>query len=598
MKGEYARRTLFVGLAFATVAVAIVFQMIRLQIGPEADQLRARGQLYTKEYHTFYPARGQIMDRWGHVLAGNQIVYEIGVDLQTPNRNPETIAFTLSRVLANHPEYSRPEYYDSVFAAASREPTSGMVYAVLADFVTEQEAEEIRRWAKEYEDLYKDRPDDAERQTLRGLIVRPHLMRVYPENDLASGVVGFVNRQGEGFFGVEARYNAMLAGEPQTLPMSTDPILAEQLPDIPDGATLVLTLDREIQRMTESILDDAIEANGAGGGAILILDPRNGEILAMASTPRLDLNQYWKYGEIFPGATPFNQVVSRDYEPGSVFKVLTMSAALDSGAVQPETTFLDTGSFAIGGYYIHNWNYGAWGEQTMLGCMQHSLNVCLAWVASEMGTDIFYGYMQKFGIGRLTGVDIDGEVPGRLKIPGDVDWYDVELGTNSFGQGVAVTPLQMAAAIAAVANQGEMMTPHIVLSYVENGQQYTLPPRSLGNPISAETARTLNEMLAVSLEEESSDALVPGYRVAGKTGTASIAGPTGAYDSDLTNASFVGWGPVDDPRFLVYIWLEEPTSSPWGSVVAAPVFKQVVERLVVLLDLPPDEVRLRLLNGQ
>ncbi len=591
-RSSLVRRYQFVALFFAAAAVAIVAQMIRLQISPDAIELRSRGQLYTQELHTFFPARGEIRDRWGNVLAGNQTVYEIGVDLQTRSRNPETIAFTLSRVLSTHAEYNRPEYYDSVFTAASRQPISGTVYAVLADYVTETEVAEIRRWSQEYEQLYQDRADDKNRQTLQGLIIRPHLMRVYPEKDLASGVIGFVNRQGEGFFGVEARYNPLLAGEPQTLPMSTDPTRAQQLPAIPDGATLILTLDREIQRMAEQVLDDAIVANGAEGGSVVILDPRNGEILAMVSTPRLDLNQYWQYSDIFPGATPFNRAVSRDYEPGSVYKVLTMAGALDSGAVKPETTFLDTGSFAIGGYYIHNWNWGAWGEQNMTGCMQHSLNVCLAWVASQMGTDIFYSYMQKFGIGRLTGIDLDGEVPGRLKIPGDSDWYDVELGTNSFGQGVAVTPLQLSAAIASVANQGEMMSPHIVMAYVENGQQYTIPPRPISHPISAETAHTLTEMLAVSLEDEASDALVPGYRVAGKTGTASIAGPTGLYDSDLTNASFVGWGPVDDPRFLIYVWIEKPTSSPWGSVVAAPIFSQLAQRLVVLLNLPPDTIRL------
>lgn len=234
----------------------------------------------------------------------------------------------------------------------------------------------------------------------------------------------------------------------------------------------------------------------------------------------------------------------------------------------------------------------------MVGCMQHSLNVCLTWVAKQMGTDLFYSYMDKFSVGRLTGVDMDGEVPGHLKVPGDSDWYEVELGTNSFGQGVAVTPLQLASAISAVANHGEMMAPHILYAYVDNGQQYTIPPRVVGRPITPETAHTLSEMLAVSLEGESSVALLPGYRMSGKTGTASIATATGSYDTELTNASFVGWGPVDDPRFLIYVWLEKPTSSPWGSEVAAPVFQEVAERLVVLMNIPPDDVRLRMLNGQ
>jgi cell division protein FtsI/penicillin-binding protein 2 len=204
--------------------------------------------------------------------------------------------------------------------------------------------------------------------------------------------------------------------------------------------------------------------------------------------------------------------------------------------------------------------------------------------------------MQAFGIGHLTGIDMAGEVPGRLKVPGDGDWYDADLGTNAFGQGVSATPIQMASAIASVADDGKLMAPHIVRSMVNKGYQYDLEQRVVGTPISVHTAQTLSEMLARSLETESSDALVTGYRVAGKTGTAEIPTPYG-YTSNQTNASFVGWGPVDDPQFLVYVWLEKPKTSIWGSVVAAPVFRQVVESLVVLMDLPPDDVRHQL-HGQ
>jgi cell division protein FtsI/penicillin-binding protein 2 len=229
----------------------------------------------------------------------------------------------------------------------------------------------------------------------------------------------------------------------------------------------------------------------------------------------------------------------------------------------------------------------------MEGCLQHSLNVCLAWVASQLGTKDFYAYMNSFGIGRQTGIDLAGEASGRLKAPGDGDWYEADLGTNAFGQGVAVTPLQLAAAIASVANDGKMMTPRIVKAMVNNGYQFNTEPHVSATPIMPETAHVLNEMLATSLEEEASDALVEGYRVAGKTGTAQIPTPYG-YSETQTNASFVGWGPFDDPRFLVYVWLEKPSTSIWGSVVAAPVFKQVVEKLVVLMDIPPDAVRKQL----
>src|SRR4030042_3215640 len=226
----------------------------------------------------------------------------------------------------------------------------------------------------------------------------------------------------------------------------------------------------------------------------------------------------------------------------------------------------------------------------MQGCMAHSLNVCLTWVATQLGAGPFSQYMENFVFGRSTGIDLAGEAAGRLKLPGETDWYEAELGTNSFGQGVAVTPIQMVMAISSVANaQGEVMMPHVMRSMVREGYQYTPTPQIVGRPISAETARHLTDLLAQSLEGESSDALVEGYRVAGKTGTAEVATPTG-YSSEQTNASFVGWGPVINPRFLVYVWLEKPESSPWGSVLARACFREMVERLVVLMDIPPDEV--------
>jgi len=164
------------------------------------------------------------------------------------------------------------------------------------------------------------------------------------------------------------------------------------------------------------------------------------------------------------------------------------------------------------------------------------------------------------------------------------------LGTNAFGQGVSVTPVQMLMAVSAFANDGQMVVPRVIHAFVDRDRQYNTTVQVAGEPIKPETANTLTEMLAVSLEEEASTALVPGYRVAGKTGTAEIPTPYG-YTSNATNASFVGWGPVDDPHFSVYIWLEKPTIAPWGSVVAAPVFSEIVQRLVVLLNLPPDPIR-------
>jgi cell division protein FtsI/penicillin-binding protein 2 len=401
--------------------------------------------------------------------------------------------------------------------------------------------------------------------------------------------LGFVNQQLKGFFGVEAHFDDLLSGVEKQVWIPYDPNQAAELPTAPRGASIILTIDREIQANVERILDESVQQNGAYGGTIIVMHPKTGEILAMASQPRINLNHYDRLGDVFQEDQFFNLALA-SYEPGSVFKVVTMAAALDSGAVDPDTTFIDTGSIVVGGSQIYNWNRGSWGPQTMLGCMQHSLNVCLAWVATQIGASDFYNYMQEFGLGHQTGIELGDELPGILRLPGDSNWYESDLGTNAFGQGIAVTPIQMIMAISAVANEGKMVSPRILHAVVDRDRQYNATSQVAGTPISPETAHTLTEMLATSLEKEASTALIPGYRIAGKTGTAEIPTPYG-YTTSATNASFVGWGPVDDPQFIVYIWLTKPTSSIWGSVVAAPIFNQVVQRLVVLMGIPPDHTR-------
>jgi len=264
-----------------------------------------------------------------------------------------------------------------------------------------------------------------------------------------------------------------------------------------------------------------------------------------------------------------------------------MAAALDAGVVTPETEFVDRGVYPIDGWNIRNWNGGAWGPQTMTTCMEHSLNVCLAHVAVEkLGPTRFYNYVKAFQFGQPTGIELAREYPGLYRSPGDGKWREIDLATNSYGQGINVSPLQMLRAASAVANKGSMVTPHILRAVVNNGHQYTIENEIAGSPISPETAQTLSEMLATIINSESYTQMNPDYRVAGKTGTGTI------YDSDLTNTSFIGWGPVDDAEFMVYIWLNKPTTSPWASLVTGPIFRDAVNRLVVLMDIPPDAVRL------
>jgi len=583
MKNPHTWRYHSAQVLLAILGMGIIAQIVRIQNSPQADAIRGQAGIYSGEWRTLYPARGEIYDRRGNLLAGNQTVYEIGVDLKFV-RNPHTIALALSVQLGLD--------YTTIYNKITQPPPD-IMYLVLADFVPADKASELMHLQEVLENEPGD-SNDPDRHSLAGLGFKAHLQRSYPEGALAANVLGFVTQERRGYYGAEEKYDSLLAGVPVIRWVPTDPNRAEELPQVSPGTSLILTLDREIQAAVEDILDAAVANTGAESGVIIVMDPRNGEVLAMAATPRLNLNEYWQYGSIYPGETPFNRAISQAYEPGSVLKILTMAAALDAGAVQPQTPFLDTGVIVVGGVNIQNWDQHAWGPQDMTTCLQHSLNVCLAWVATQLGTDNFYTYMKRFGLGHTTGIDLAGESAGRLKIPGDTDWYPVDLGTNAFGQGIAVTPIQMVMAASAIANDGQMVAPHLLYAKVNNGKQYNTTPQIVGTPISPATARMLNEMLAISLEGESSIALVPGYRVAGKTGTAQIPTPQRTYTADVTNTSFVGWGPVDDPRFLVYVWLEKPKSSIWGSEVAAPVFKQVVEKLVVLMAIPPDHIRLQL----
>ena len=581
---DRSNRFSMLGAILSIFPVIIILQMVRIQANPELiKKLEDNKETLTNPFLTITPARGQIFDRRGNLIAGNRTVYEVGVELQFVE-NPVTIAQTVSALLDVD--------YEDALVRASLEPSKGAVYSRLIDNVPVEEIEKLKVVLEQMNAMYAGSKDENA-PSLSGLVYYPHLGRIYPELSLGSNILGFVNAEGDGYFGVEERFNNLLKGMSKTVRVPVDPNRAQEMPKVPDGASLILSIDREIQRVMENIIDDAVAESGSDSGTMVVIDPQTGELMALATTPRMDLNQFWKYAQVFPKDTPFNRAVSQAYEPGSVFKVITMASALDSGAVTPETVFVDTGVIEVGGAIIYNWNQGAWGPQDMQGCMQHSLNVCLAWVATQVGAEGYYPYLKKFSIGHVTGIDLAGEASGRLKEPGDSDWYAADLGTNAFGQGVSATPIQMATAISAVANKGVMMAPKIVESVVSEGYQHQIDERVLGAPISAETAHTLNELLARSLEQESSDALVTGYRIAGKTGTAEIPTPYG-YTSNQTNASFVGWGPVDDPRFLVYIWLEKPSTSPWGSVVAAPVFKRAVEELVILLNLPPDAVRRRL----
>lgn len=610
MKSLFSSRLNLVGLLMSLGFGLIVFQMVRIQTVDAGKQLQERGQQYLEVSEKLRPPRGNIYDREGILLAGNKEMYEIGLDFNYVT-DPETIARELSTLL----EMDRNKLEQ---LAKMREEDPDKQYVTVKRFVSPETLQKVQETKKRINDASEStKPKRGEvLPSMRGVVWKPMIMRTYPENSIASNVLGFYTfldpDDPHGFYGVEQQYDTLLAGPEMNVSYRVNPAELQQMPDLPQSTSLVLTIDLQIQAMLERKAQEALDANGAESVTILAMDPRTGEILGMASTPGLNLNEYWKMWKVkdeaakddkkkekaAEGGTPayqFNRAIGQTYEPGSVFKVLTMAAALDSGMVVPDTTFYDSGRLDYPGGFVTNWDGGAWGEQTMQGCMAHSLNVCLASLALDLGEKQYYEYMHAFGIGRPTQVDLAGEQSPTMRLPGDDGWTVGTLANNAFGQGVLVTPIQIASAISAVANKGKIMAPHVVKATIDGeGRVRELSPMIVSRPIKAKTARALTEMLAESVETETTAAKVEGYRFAGKTGTAEIAVPGLGYVSQLTNASFVGWGPADDPQVLVYVWIEKPTSEIWGSVVAAPVFREVTTELMKLMRIPPDDIRLGL----
>jgi len=568
-------RLILIGLAILTGLV--IFQLLRIDLGSaNVVYFRDLSETITQYPREFAPERGRIYDHTGELLATNNVQYEISLSPSYVVEDDDVIE-ALSDLLDRSSADLR------VTLETARE--KNLPYVLIARPVSAEIGNEIKALT------------DSGEKDLRGIELGPISHRTYPGGALAAQLLGFVayNNDGRqvGYYGIEGFYNDLLAGRPVEGIKRVVPFEAQPDP-IPDqGADLYLTIDRDIQYLVETTLADSMNLYGAEGGTIIVMNPKTGDIWGMASWPTFDPNNYTQ----FPPTDPANPAVSGQYEPGSTFKILTMAAALDAGTIQPGTEFVDGGAVEIGGVIIRNWDGGAWGPVDMTGCLQHSLNVCLASISTWMGPTDFYNYMAAFGMGHLTNVDLASETAGRLKLPGDSDWFDSDLGTNAFGQGVAVTPLQLITAASAIANQGAMMQPHVLLRVQDGDVAHTTQPQILGRPIRPETAALLSNMLARSLElGEGHQALVDGYRIAGKTGTAQIPIP-GGYDFSQTIASFIGWGPVDDPQFIVLVKLDRPSASIWGSETAAPTFAALVKRLVVLLEIPPDDVRAAL-TGQ
>jgi cell division protein FtsI/penicillin-binding protein 2 len=565
-KTDY-RRLIFLALVLTFGLAVIIGQLVRFQAVKHLELLDIAQEERIREIKV--PSqRGYIMDVHGHILAMDVVQWDISANPPLIN-NPDKLSGQLAELL----DEPKDELYALLTADAKWVPIANRVDQEIGEAVSDLGAS--------------------------GIACEARALRVYPEGSLGCHVLGIVNDTGDGFYGVEGYYNQLLSGTVGIETIEQDPG-GEKIPLPPQilsppqaGASVILTLDRNIQYIAQEELQRALEEYGSEAGTVIIMNPKTGAILAIASYPDSDPNAF--------GETDLRLLadpsVSSMWEPGSIFKIVTWAAGLDSGTISPGTSVYDNGAIEVGGRIIQNWDRQGYGQVTMTDGLVHSLNTVAAFISTSMGKDRFYNYVRRFGFGSLTGVDLALEGPGMVKLPGDSNWFPSDLGTNSFGQGIAVTPMQMIAAAAAVANRGMLMKPYIVHQYIvadEQGEGQRLvqvEPMVTRWAISPEAAETLNDMLVQVIEQGATKAQVPGYRVAGKTGTAQIPTAYGYHPTD-TIGSFVGWAPADDPQFIVLIKLDKPQASPWGSQTAAPTFRAIAERLLAYLQIPPDEVRL------
>jgi cell division protein FtsI/penicillin-binding protein 2 len=435
--------------------------------------------------------------------------------------------------------------------------------------------------------LSSEQLDKIKRLNLSSVSWQNDPERIYPQGKIASHVIGFFGGENIGQYGVEGYYENILKGKIGVKEKGSgiNAILSNDGQDQLDGSDIYLTIDYNIQFQAEQLLKQERIDHNIDSGQIIVMRPDTGRILALADYPNFNPNQYSKEKDL---SIFQNSVVQKLFEPGSVLKPFTMAAALNEGKVTPETTYFDTGRVAIGPDVIHNFNFEKMGLQTMTGILENSLNTGITFVEQSIGKKTFLNYLDKFGFFSKTDVDLQGEVysqNSRLKSGSDFDFA-----TAAFGQGIQMTPIQLARAYCMIANGGKMVKPYIVDRIVNQaGQDYIEPEVSSRTIISQKTASQINSMLISVVDNGfNSVAKIPGYYFAGKTGTAQVPLLNGkGYDPDKTIQSFVGYGPALNPQFLILVKLDDPKVSK-SSLSAVPVFKQLAQYIINYWQISPD----------
>ena len=550
-----------VKFAFIGIAVLLLFQMIRLQIF-DFEQLKEKAlQMRTKKAQVF---RGEIFDRNGLKLAADATVYDI---------------------------YAHPHYYRE---DETPEDVARLLAPILKMNITKLEEKLKQNFStiSIAKGIDRDRALQIRKLKLSSISSPERTVRYYPQGDLASHILGYVNpdaklaagveKTGSGF--VENVKSKILQKDGHGRVIFDFGTNAEEISKPIKGQKLTLTIDSAIQHVAEKELGKMIDATDAQKGTVIVMNPKNGEILAMAVAPSYNPNEYNKYSY----STVKNWVLTDVYPPGSTFKILTVASALNTGKMNPYDTVYDDGSIKIQGWKIDNYDVRKNpkpGNIDLSYLLEHSSNVGSVKVALKMTPSEFHNQISKFGIGSKTGIDLPGESSGILHPASS--WDTITQATISFGYSLAATPIQMASAVATIANDGVWVTPHVI-KYPEEIAEKKLEKRQVITP---ETAKTMRKLLEGSIRNSKSIAgKIPNFTVAGKTGTARKPNPKGTgYLTGVVYTSFAAFFPATNPEILIMVVVDSPKGAEvWGSTVAGPVFNEVATFVTRYLNMKPD----------
>jgi cell division protein FtsI/penicillin-binding protein 2 len=562
-------RLLFIRLGFFLAGLLIIVQLFRVQVLAHGFYTAlAQGQ--HELFRQLFPERGRIYATDGQ--AGDQLF------LLATNRKLNLL-------------YAEPYRIKNGETVAKKlAPILGVDKAELAGKLSNPQ-ERYRVLAHKLDDDTRAR---IEALKLDGIGFSEEDVRFYPEGTAGAQMLGFVGASQDGKsgrYGLEGWFDKQLTGEQGYLETQKDSVgqmIAvgdHTIKPAKDGSDLVLSIDRTVEYVACQKLEAAVKAQQAERGSLVILDPKTGAIIAMCNAPTYDPNDY---GNVDNVDVYNNSAIFNAYEPGSVFKAITMAAALDTGKITPDTMWDDPGSVTIGTFTIRNSDLKAHGPVSMTDILAYSLNTGLVEVSRRLGTPAFLKYVRDFGFGEKTDITLQSEVPGNidsLTRKGDI-WP----ATASFGQGLTVTLLQLASAYGAIANRGVLMKPYIVSEVRgSDGQVETTKPLSVRQVITAHTANLLTGMLVAVVERgHGKRAGVPGYWIGGKTGTAQIPSADGTgYEVGPTIGTFAGFGPVDDPKFVMAVRVDRPKDVQFAETSAAPLFGDIAKFLMDYYRIPP-----------